>query len=574
MRWVHVLVLIGLGGLPALGQAPAKPAAPPVDSRLPKETQAAQLALKAEDQLRAGKYPEAAALLQQAAELVGDDWALWDQAGWTYVDAEQIPKARHCFDKVREVAPAGIPSFGGLVITSYLQGDAAGVQKLLKQQFTGGVATEALAVAAKGLAAPKQTPDWNYGLAFLYGRVLRNSRRGIVPAEAVAQANPKLADAWLLLVEMNRDLNRADNINAAAIKYLELAPETVDAYRLRGERYVELRQFGNAAAEYQAGIKKHPLADMLYSQLARVQERMGNAKEAEATYQKLAAAAAGAKRPELQLQARTQLANFQIRRGNYAAAEAFYREAAALPEAGGAVWSTWGSLQALLGKWEAAAKALETAVERDRKARGADNRSVRDDLLTTRYHAAVCRLVAGQREAAVSGIEAALAFRSDVRTTPQAEAAAFQAWLGGKPGATDSLAYQRGDERWALFTWRKELEEGEVEATGRYSPAAFGWRAVLQQVRQKHPDCWPGHYALARILASAGATDDALALLERATQQRRDWWAPYFALAQYYVAHREKERGLPIARRAAELAPECRQARTYVSFLTNLKDSD
>src|SRR4029079_2089498 len=99
------------------------------------------------------------------------------------------------------------------------------------------------------------------------------------------------------------------------------------------------------------------------------------------------------------------------------------------------------------------------------------------------------------------------------------------------------------------FTWRREPLEGEVEVRGRYSPAATAWRAILQQVQKLHPDCWPADYALARIYATAGFTEDALALLGRVTQERPDWWAPFYATGQYYAREQDKEKGVPALRK-------------------------
>jgi len=567
-------VALSLWAAPGLAQAPMKPPAKPlvIDAKLPKATQSAQLQLRADELLTAGKPEEAAPLFLKAAELTPDDWTLWDRAGWTYLDAAQPAPALKAFTSARQAAPPGTPAVGGLLISHFALGNKEEVLRLVKEAAPSELAAAAATVATQGLAAKPRTLNWNYALAYLYGRVLRNSARGLAPAEAVIKENPKHADAWLLLVEMNQDLNQGPQEDAAALQYLELAPETADAYRLRARRYAVLRKDEEAVQEYLAGIAKHPLSGDLYFQLARVYERQGQPKEAEAVYQKLSKAAADRKRSDLQAQARAQLANFQARRGDYAAAETYYREAVRRPEAVGATWTTWGSLLALQGKWEPAAKAWEEAVEREAKARGTTHPAVREDLLAARYRAAVCRLAAAQQDKALAGLSAALAYRGETRTILSMEVALFQAWVSGAAGS-ETLAYQRGDERWAGFTWRREPEEGEIGLRGRFSPAATAWRAILQQVQKQYPDCWPADYALARIYASAGFSAEALALLSRAAGGQANWWAPHYAQGQYYARQGDKEKGVPVLTRVVELAPDLRQARTYLTLLRMKKDA-
>jgi tetratricopeptide (TPR) repeat protein len=563
--WRLALVLAGvLGAGPVSGQQTVNP-------NLPKHVQSDQLQLRADELQRTGKYAEAAAALQQAAELTPDDWVVWDKAGWAHLDNKQAAEALKAFEQSRKIAPPGTPA-GGLIIARFALGQSKETLELLKQELGEDELAAATAVVTKGLAAKEFTPDWSYALGYLYTRVLRNSRRAVGFIEAVASADPKRADAWLLLVEINQDLDRGANEDAAAVKYLELAPETADAFRIRAQRHAGIQQYADAVAEYQAGIARHPLTAELYYLLARLQQRLGRPAEAEATYKKLVTAAAG-KNPGLHAQARAQLANFHARTRNYAEAEKFYRETAQRPDATAATWTTWGSLLALSGKWEDAAKALEGAAERQAKTGASSSAAAPDELLAARYRAAVCRLAAGQRPAAKAGLEAALAGRGEARTTPEIEARAFLTWLGGQGAKLEELGYQRSDERWAAFVWRREeQDEREFEVRGVFSPSATAWRAILQQAMKTAPDCWPAMYALGRIYASGGFTKEALELLSRAAQLRNDWWAPFYAIGQYHANRRNKESGIPPLRRVVQLAPECRQARAYLSLLANVRD--
>lgn len=536
--------------------------------------QAGQLARRGEELLRQGKFAEAAALFRQAAELTPDDWALWDRAGWAYLDAGQAAPALQAFEQLRKTAPAGTPTHGGILISHFALGDLKECSEWIRRLLPPPQADRAIAVVAKGLAAKPRSPDWNFALGYLYARVLGNSPRGLVYVEDVVEANPKHAEAWLLLVEINRQLDRGPQEDAAAIKYLELAPETPEAYRLRAERFASLQKFAEAIAEYEAGIAKHPEADELYYQLARIHERLGGVRQAESVYRRLLEAAATRKLDLVHAQARLQLANFQTRQRNYAEAERYWREMAQKPDASAAVWSSWGALLALCGKWEEAAAALETAAAREEKERGLALPADRDDLLAARYRAAVCRIAAGQRDRAKAGLEAALAMRGETRSTPEIEATAFLAWLEGRGARAEALAYRRSDERWAAFLWRQRPPEGELEVRGRFSPAATAWRAILQEIQKRAADCWPADYALARIYAAGGFSEEAIRLLERTARARPDWWAPHYALGQYYAAQRRKEPGLAAFRRVLQLAPDCRQARVYLSLLADLKDDE
>lgn len=573
VRWSAVGGVLWLAsGVPAFAQGAAAKPAP----RLSPSAQANQLVDQADQLARMGKLTEAAALLQKAAELTPDDWTRWDSAGWAHLDSGKPDLALKAFETARKTAPAGTP-VNGLLVANFGLGKKDEVTKLLAELTPGDQLAVVRPIVEKGLAAKPFTTDWNFALGHLYATVLRNSDRALGLLESVVKADPMRADAWLLLVEVNRDLDQAAQEDAAAVKYLELQPESADAFRLRAERLVSLRQYPAAIEEYKAGIAKVPTAEALYFQLARLYERFNNTKEAEATYRQLIAAADTAKRDALKQQARAALAAYQLRQRNYVEAEKFYGEAAARPDATLSTLETWGASLALLGKWEEAAKAMETAADRDAKARGTTDPAVRDSLLNARYRAAVCRVAAGQLDQAKAGLEAALSLQNDSRTGPAMEAAAFLTWLNLKEPAKAPLGYQKSDERWAAFTWRQSqvnAAEGEREVRGRYDATATAWRAILQQVQKANPNAWPADYVLARAYASAGFNQEALELLQKAGSRKSDWWAIPYAMGQYYAQRRDKENGVEVLQRTLRLAPQCRQARVYLSLLNNLKDED
>jgi tetratricopeptide (TPR) repeat protein len=559
--------VLALGAPPARAQnAPKPPPKPPaLDPRLPKPAQAAQLAARAEALHEQRKYPDAAKLFQQAAELTPEDWALWDRAGWAWLDAAQAAPALKAFEGAAKAAPAGSPPPGGLLISRFALGEAKEVEALLRRLLTPEAVDAALPIVTKGLAAKQFAPDWSYALGYLYARVLRNSQRALGPLESVAKAVPTHAGAWLLLVEVNQDLDRGAQEDAAALRYLQLAPDTPDAFRLKAQRYAAAQNFAGAIQEYEAGIAKHPAAAELYYPLARVYERVKNAKQAEATYRKLLTGAEARKQEAVVSQARQQLANYFARQKNYAEAEKLYREAAQKPDASLLTVENWAALLALAGNWEEAAGAYQALAGRVEKTPAPP-----EERLEARYRSAAAALAAGKRDAAKSEVQAALAHRPETRTASQAEALALAAWLGESIGA--GLDYRKADERWAAFVWRSAPEEGEFEVRGRFSVAATAWRALLQQVQKRHPDSWAVDYALARQSAAWGATPEALAQLQRVTRARPTWWVGFYALGQYYSRERDKEKGVPVLRKVLELAPECRGARVYLSLLTNLKE--
>ena len=178
------------------------------------------------------------------------------------------------------------------------------------------------------------------------------------------------------------------------------------------------------------------------------------------------------------------------------------------------------------------------------------------------------------KDQARKDLETALASKSASRSASEVEAAAFLAWLTGKGAREPRLGYQKSDERWAMFTWRQPVAEGETEVRANFSPAATAWRAILQFVQKRYPDCWAQQYALGRIYAAAGYTNEALGLLGSTVKLQQDWWAPYFAMGQFYAREKDADHGELILRRVLELAPECRGAKSYLSQLTNLKTDD
>lgn len=573
-RRAAAIALLPAAGLflsaPAAGQQ--KPAAPPKPnlSGLSKPAQAERLQNQAEELQFQGKWLEAAKLLQQAAEILADDWALWDKAGWGYLDATQPAQALPMFEKAAKTRPSGAAIPGGLLIAQFGMGNAKEVEALLKQMVDADTAAKGLALVKKGLAGKQFTPDWNFALGWLYAQVLRNSNRAVGPLEAVAKATPARADVWLLLVEVNRALDRGPNEDAAAIQYLTLAPDTEDAFRIKAERYAALQDYDSAVLEYEAGIKKYPLSETLHFQLARVHERRNQPKMAEAAYTKLVKAATAQKKESLVFQARIQLANFHARWRNYAEAEKFYREAAARPEAVSNTVDNWGYLLALTGKWEEAAKALDTSVQKLVKP-AAGLAPTPDEILQARYRAALAHLAAGKRAETRALLDPIVADPKAERSGPLVEMAAFAAWAGSRK--LPVLDYQRGDERWAAFVWRGQPQgEGEFELRGRNSLPDTFRRAALQTIQKRYPDAWPADYVLARAYAAGGYTKDALGLLAKSARGRGDWWAPYYAMGQYYARKRDKENGVPVLRKVVELAPECRQARVSLSLLNNLKD--
>ncbi len=555
---------------------PSRPAAPvrpfSVNPRLPKSTQASLWALQAEELQGRNDFPGAAKAMQTAAELTPEDYLLWDRAGWAHLDNTDPKGALAAFQQGRKAAPAGAALSGGMLITHFALKDKAGVEAELKRKLSTDAVPLARAVVEKGLAGADRTPDWNYALGYLYARVLSNSPRGIGPLEDVVEKDPKRADAWLLLVSLHRGMGNGPQEDAAAIKYLDLQPETADAFRLKAQRYVDLQQFQNAVAEYQDALKKYPAQLEFHFALARVQERSDDAKSAEATLQK-AIAQAGTSDAAAQ-EARAQLAQFHSRQGRYADAARYYSEASSRADATAGTWSTWAALLALSARWEDAAKAMEQGVKRDEAARGTTSPAIREELLLGRYRAAVCRLAAGQKDLARTGLTSALELKGEARTSPEAEIAAFLVWLEGSTGKSERLAYQRSDERWAAFTWRQMPQEGEFEVRGRFSPSALAWRAILRQAQKANPTCWATDYALARQYASGGYSKEALDLLSKVSRTRTDWWAPLFAQGQYYARERNKDAGVPLLRKVLQLAPECRAARVSLSLLSGVKEDE
>jgi tetratricopeptide (TPR) repeat protein len=234
----------------------------------------------------------------------------------------------------------------------------------------------------------------------------------------------------------------------------------------------------------------------------------------------------------------------------------------------------WASLLALTAKWPEAAQTYSKIAAREETERGMTSAG-KEDALAARFRAALSLLAQGDKPGAEKALQEALKSPIGPRTSPEMEARAFLTWITGKGAKLDLLSYQKSDERWASFVWRKEeVEEGEFEVRGRFSPAARAWRASLQAIQKKHPDCWAADYSLARVYAAGGFTEPSVQLLRKVTRARSDWWAPHFALGQRYVEKREKDAALEELRQVLKLAPDCRQAKVYVSLLNNLKDDE
>lgn len=563
------LAILGLALAGTAGWSQGAPARGAADSREVRERDASRLVREAEDLQRQRKVVEAAAAFRKAAERNPEDPALWDQAGWAHLSAGQADPARQAFEQARKLTPPGVTVSGGLLVAYYALANKDELLKLVRQTVPPDVATRAEPVLTRGVAAQQRTLDWNFGLGYLYVRVLGNSRRALPFAEAVAAENPKHAQAWLLLTEINQALNRGPQEDAAAIRYLELAPETADAYRLRAYRCYIHQQYQAAMDEYQEGITKHPEEAELYYGLARVYERQNQVKQAEATYQKLVDLAGQKKLDVLRAQARAQMANFQLRVKNYAGALGYFREATTRPDASPGVHATLGALLVLQGKWSEAIPALDAVSERDEKLRGRTSPAARGDLIQARYRAALCRLAAGQRDPAATALRAALEYRGEARAAPEVEMRAFLVWLAGKGAPLGPLAYSRSDERWASFQWREPVEEDEARVSRRTSPQAAAWRAILAEVKSKNADCWPVRYALARQLAGEGASAEAVSLLQEGIRLRGDWWAPHYALGDHYTREGKNPQAQAALERVVALAPECRAARVGLSLLRN-----
>jgi hypothetical protein len=234
--WLMVCVLCGgLVTAPGRAQQSTTVPKPVVNPKLPKDAQASQFISRAEFFQSQRKYPEAATFLQAAAELIADDWQLWDRAGWAQIDAGNPTAALPDFDRAAKSAPVGTPLFGGALISHYLLGHAKDVEDLLTKT-AAPERREALLAAAKAGMAKRGSADASFALGLLYSRALNYSPRGVIPLEAAVKAQPSLAEAWLLLYELNTALDRGPQASQAAIKYLGLKPDSPDAFRIRATR--------------------------------------------------------------------------------------------------------------------------------------------------------------------------------------------------------------------------------------------------------------------------------------------------------------------------------------------------
>jgi tetratricopeptide (TPR) repeat protein len=568
MRW-WILLGIWAWGVPI---AVGAQALPPDNPSLPAASRAANLALHAEDQEARGEYQEAAETYLKAAGLTPDDWSLWDRAGWAFLEMGDPKRALEAFEQAGRVDERSAARTGGVLIARFGLKEEGALLASVRKRVGVSALAEAEMIIKRGLAVRPGDTDWWYALGYLYARVLGSNGRAAVPLETVVLADPKRAEAWLLLADVNRALNDLPRATAAAVQYLALAPDTAEAFRLRAERFFELQRMSEAAAEVEEGLKKHPGAWDLYPLLARAREMMGEPREAEealARWEKQAreAAADPASKtdPDEASRARLQLGMLLGRRGEYARAEPIYREAAERPDIGPTVLGTWAGLLALTERWAESAAAYERAA-----ALQAEDRED-SETLPVRYRAALARMAAGDRDAARSVLTSALAGPGE-RTGARLEAESFLAWLSGTGPLPKALEYRPGDERWAGFTWRSEPPEGEFEVRTRFSIPVSANRALLQQIQKRYPDSWPAQYALARVFASAGYSDDAVRLLRQAASSRGDFWALHFPLGQHYARERRQAPGLAALRRVLELAPECRAARVYLQLLGDFGD--
>lgn len=539
---------------------------------------------RGEELAAAGKQMEAAQYFQLAAEASPQDWALWDRAGWAWIDAGNPAAAVLAFQRVRETGPRPSTPPGGMLVARYLAGEVEEALGLLRHLAGEDELPAAEEAVRSGLGAPPGSPARSLGLGYLYTRVLGGSARGRAPLELVARAEPRRAEVWLLLADLNSLLNDERRFVAAARTYLELAPQTADAYRLRAARYAASREHENAIEEYREGIARHPTALPLHLGLVRLYERLSMPREAEQALREMAAA--GEKAGDtvggrsLRRAAAAARAGYLLRRRRYGEAAAHYEPLATAPGAQPPTIASYAATLALSGRWAEAGGTYERLVGRLRELGHPDEEALGAALRAALAHLAAAQGPAQQSEAVEAArkvLQALLLPGGDEmrqRTATRMEATSLLAWLRppGEHAKGKPPGYRAGDERWAGFTWRREPEEGELEVRGNASVPALALRAMLFRVVEKQPECWPARYMLARSLAAVGFTGEAVTHLQEATRLQPDWWAPHFALAQHHVRHRDREAGLPVLRTVLRLAPDCRPARVYFSLLSEVRD--
>lgn len=556
----------GAAAPPAGRTRPPAPPAPALHPNLPAATKAAQLELHAGDLLRAGYPLEGARAYEQAAGFTPKESNLWGSAGWAYLDAGQAAAALAAFRKEQALLPPSSRPPGGLLVANYALPNKAELTRLLPEFAAPEEIEEARKVVSEGAAAKPFSTKWHYGLGYIYARLLDLSPRGIYFLDEVIEAEPENAAAWLMLADLHQAAGNQQQGDAAATRYLELAKEAPDAYRLRAGRYLALRRVADAVAEYRDGLAKHPDAYSLYYGLARSLDAAGDGPGAVKAYQQLIDRATESKQPEIASGATLQLAGFYARKGRYKEAEALYAAAAKLAGAGPAIWRSWAWTLALQGRPAEAAAALQGALERERKAAPASAASPESQAAAA-GEAAVALLAAGKREEAIPLLRRAAA-PGLPRGVAHAEYAALLAWASRAASLPEGLEYQRGDELWSTFLWRQAPEPGaEATRPQRFSLTQAGWKALLESIVKADAKAWPALYALARLDAREARTAQALDRLKKAAALRPDWWASHYALADRYVRLEEEPAAVAALRRVLTLAPECRQAEVRLNLL-------
>lgn len=530
----------------------------------PEERAAREFSDEADRLLRQGKVPEAAAAYQKAADANPADPLAWDRAGWAHLDNADAERAKKAFETGRLKTPKGARPSGGLLVALYVLKEKEPLFKLLRDYLPSYQLAEGEKVLDGGMKAALRSAPWSFGLGYLYSRVLGNSTRAVFHAESAAQQQPMNAQAWLLLVEINQALNRADQEQAAAVEFLKLEPESADAFRLRAQRVAASGDAESAAVECEDGLKKHPQSVELYVMLARYHERAGKPVEAEAALKRLLKSGSEGKVDGAEATAQSLLAAFHVRRKQYAAAEPYYKGLAVRAGSTALARHNWAAVLAVQSRWKEAAAAYETAAAGASAASGANS----EEYLPLSTRAAFCLSLASERDAARTLLEKALSTAPRSRSYSRIEAASTAVWLGST-SAPKELGYVKDDERWAAFPFREEVDEGENRPAPRTSLPESAWRHILKAQTENVKDCWPAELVLARISASDGNGAASARSLETVAKARPDWWAPHYVLADYFTRGDQLPRAQAELTRVLQLAPDCRAARGALSLLKN-----
>ena len=525
-------------------------------SRLRPEVRASRLVREADKLTRLRRHASAAPMYSQAAVLRKNDFGSWERAGWSYVDAGDPTKALQRFEKAVELTPGVGHGKGGKLICWYLLRRSTSLLPALKQHASASKIAQVRPVVLAGLRARSRTRAWDLGLGTVYGLIGGGGQRAVRPLQRVVKADPRNADAWLLLIELHATLNQDAFEKDATRRYLRLQPRSEDAFRLRALALLAKGKRDEAVAEYRRGAKAHPASAALVLAVARYEERDGNGDAARKRHTDLVAVLEKKGDPAGAARVRAQLARLQIRQGQLSPALDYYRQATKRPAASASVWAERGALAALSGKFAEAAQSIAKALEREIAVRGEKHPLSVAAVRGARMRAGLAWLAGGNRKKAASAFAGVVASLDGERDGGGAMAGAFLSWMGDG-GEASPLAYQRSDERWAYFQWRQQ------PATTEPTPSR-GERALLREIVRRHTDCFAARYALARLDARTGHPGDAIKNLEQVAKSKADWWAPQFSLgAYYYRAGKLKESAIRL-RAAVKLAPKCHAAQVYL----------